>query len=130
MAATPSYLQRYLLGLLSIIPLLIFLSVLFPWPGKTSQWYLGFQGTYGLGVLTLIILIYYWMRVWRIPTIGAGSKLLWSMRFLLTGFIALPIFWYFFILKAETYAEFETADYEEELELIGKEEDWEENGEA
>ncbi|MEM9986336.1 MAG: hypothetical protein AAF804_14685 [Bacteroidota bacterium] len=127
MAWTLSYWRRYLLGLVSLIPLLIFLTAILPWPGQPSQWHLGYQGTYGLGILTLIILIYYWIRVWQVPTIGSGSKLLWSVRFVITGFIALPIFWYFFVLKAETYAEFETEDYAEELDLIGKAGDWEED---
>ena len=58
-------------------------------------------------IATLALILYFTYKLITIETIPIWSKLLWFFRFLITGFIAMPFFWYYFILHEEKYARFE-----------------------
>ena len=58
------------------------------------------------GIIYLGLLIYYMIRVLDVETLGTRSKTLWVIRFILVGFISMPIFWYFFVWQKEEYALF------------------------
>jgi hypothetical protein len=119
-------LLRLLLGLTALLPMTLLLMLFWPAPSWLPRWAWSYQQIYGAASVGLLVVGFYLWRLWRLETIGAGSKLLWSFRFLLTGFIALPLFWYFFVWQAETYAAYEAEDYDEAIDRIGQLEEEEE----
>ncbi len=120
---------RSILGLTSILPFLLVAMLFLPSPSwmPRMQWTL-----WHLGValaLILPILGYFLVRLWRLETIDTRSKTFWTLRIFLTGGFTLPLFWFFFVWKAETYAAYEVEDFEKELNLMGTEEEEEEDEE-
>ncbi|MEL6255161.1 MAG: hypothetical protein AAFR87_24340 [Bacteroidota bacterium] len=116
-----TYVLRIALGIITLLLVL-------PWINSILTYFLGFYlfpDLYGFRSTTffyLLLLAYYIYRVMGIETIGRRSKTLWIIRFILVGFISLPIFWYFFIWKKEEYALFSDAEKRQhELEEIEKE---------
>lgn len=95
---------RIIIGLLSLIPLIFWANAI------AHYWNLPLfnSGQYFemLGIANLCLLVYFLYKLLEIETIGSRSKLLWIIRFLIAGFIAMPIFWYYFILQKEEYALF------------------------
>ena len=109
-----AYVLRIALGVITLLLVL-------PWINSILTYFLGFYlfpdlyGFRSTSLLYLLLLAYYIYRVIGIETIGKRSKSLWIIRFLLVGFISMPIFWYFFIWKKEEYALFSEEEKAEQL---------------
>lgn len=101
-----NYLGRIILGiftlLVSLPPINFFLSFFLNISILPFVLNLGvFSGFIYLGLL-----IYYILTVLDVETLGTRSKTLWVVRFILVGFVSMPIFWYFFVWQKEEYALF------------------------
>ncbi|MCB0845259.1 MAG: hypothetical protein KDE26_18545 [Bacteroidetes bacterium] len=94
-------------GIILFLPILLWVILLGYYLGYQEVFF--FQGTLFnvLAISNVGVLIYFTYKLITIETIPIWSKLLWFFRFLITGFIAMPFFWYYFILHEEKYARFE-----------------------
>ena len=108
------YVLRIALGLITLILVLPIFNAIF-------AYFLGFYlfpifyDFRSSSLFYLILVTYYIYRVIRVETIGQRSKTLWIIRFILVGFISMPIFWFFFIWRKEEYALFSEEEKAEQL---------------
>ncbi|MEM6806892.1 MAG: hypothetical protein AAF696_36160 [Bacteroidota bacterium] len=104
--AKKNYLARIILGVLTLLislpPINFFISFFLHFSILPFSLNLGVFS----GIIYLGLLIYYMMKVLDVETLGTRSKTLWVIRFILVGFISMPIFWYFFVWQKEEYALF------------------------
>lgn len=114
---------RLLLGVAAWLPFLLVAMLLLPRPGWLPRLEWTLRELWGALALVLPIVGYFLFRLWRLETISNRSKTLWTLRIFLTGGFTLPMFWYFFVWKAETYAQYELEDYERDIDLIGTDEE-------
>lgn len=108
------YVLRIALGVITLLLIL-------PWINSILTYFLGFYlfpSLYGFRSTTLfylLLLAYYIYLLIGVETIGRKSKTLWIIRFILVGFISMPIFWYFFVWRKEEYALFSEEEKAEQL---------------